>query len=89
MNPSRGGGGGRSDAAFDASSLGETILEALDHAGIGVTIIGERDGKLERLFINAAGARALGYEPEEAAEIPPLLVLTPAERERLSEMVGD
>lgn len=78
----------REDTSFDASQLGETILEALDHAGIGVTIIGERAGKLERLFINAAGARALGYAPDEINEIPPLNVLAPAERERIGAMVG-
>lgn len=70
----------------DLGPLGQCLLEALDHAGIGVTVIVDKQGELERVFLNDAGAKALGYSLAEASEMPPLLAVAPEDRPRLAEL---
>lgn len=74
------------EATVDLDDLGQSLLWALDRAGIGLTIIAKRDGRLERVFVNDAGAKALGYSAEEATALPPLLAVAPEDQERLAEL---
>jgi PAS domain S-box-containing protein len=70
---------------LDLGALGHPLIEALDHAGIGVTIVVEGE-QLERVFINAAGAATLGYSLAEAYKLPPLLAVVPEDRERFARL---
>src|ERR1700682_4909747 len=68
----------------------EVLLAALqagmDSAGIGCTVVVNREGPLRRAYSNTLVARILGMTVEELQRTPPLLVLTPEERVRLSKM---
>lgn len=72
--------------AQDLGALGHCLLEALGHAGIGVTVVVDRGGSLERLFVNDTAAAALGYSRTEVMAMPPLLALVPEDQERLARM---
>jgi PAS domain S-box-containing protein len=72
--------------ALDLGSLGHCLLEALEHAGIGVTIVVDRDGEMQLLFVNETAAATLGYKREEVMKQGPLLTLAPDDQERLDAM---
>ena len=56
------------------------LLEALTASSTSVTLFRERDGQIERLFVNRAGAAQLGYTVEEVSAIPLLDTIVPEQR---------
>ncbi len=56
------------------------LLDALDRAGVGVMALAHRNGTTEKLFINAALASSLGYEPEEWLAKPLWHVISPKQK---------
>jgi PAS domain S-box-containing protein len=66
--------------------LADTVIEALDSAGIGFTITAEGPDGLERLYSNERVAEIMGYSRDEMNELPPMAVLAPGERERLQKV---
>lgn len=68
----------------EIQELGQSLLQALDEADVGVTIVdADNDGELRRLYINRAGAHTLGYSLDEAKRLPPLLTIAAEDRERM------
>jgi PAS domain S-box-containing protein len=61
----------------------DALLDALESAGIGCTIVLDRGDRLERAYANEAICRIFGRDAQSMAELPPLVPLPPAERERL------
>ncbi len=62
------------------------LLRALEAAGVGCTVVVDRDGTLERVYVNEHAARIFGRDPGSMQGIPPMLRLTDAERARLAAM---
>ncbi len=60
--------------------LTTALLDALGNAGVGVQVIAERRGELERWYANEATAATLGYTLDELLAVPPLLVIAPEQR---------
>jgi len=69
--------------------LADLVFEALDRADIGMTIVRENEGGLERLYSNRSIARVLGYADEDVQSLPPMVPLAPGERSRLQAMRTD
>jgi len=67
--------------------MAETILDALDAAGLGMTITVDRGGTLERVYANETLAQILGYSPDEIGDVPPMIQFPEDERERANEML--
>jgi PAS domain S-box-containing protein len=53
------------------------LLEALDHASVGVMAMGFRNGTVEKLYANESLAASLGYTPEEMMVTPAWHVIHP------------
>lgn len=53
------------------------LLEALDHASVGVMAMGFRNGAVEKLYTNESLAASLGYTPEEMMVTPAWHVVHP------------
>ncbi len=68
------------DVALDA------LLRALEAAGVGCTVIVDRAGALERAYMNEPAARIFGRDARSMQDVPPMVRLTAAERDRLAEM---
>jgi len=68
-------------------SMAETILEALDAAGLGMTITVDRDGTLDRVYANETLAGLLGYSIDEIDQVPPMIQFPDDERDRANEML--
>ncbi len=66
--------------------LADLVFEALDRADIGMTIVRETEGGLERLYSNRSIARVMGYPEDDVQSLPPMVPLAPGERSRLQEM---
>jgi PAS domain S-box-containing protein len=66
--------------------LAEALLAALDRLPLGVSLTVQRDGALERLYVNRAMAELVGTSLEALRAAPPMLSVAPEERERLARM---
>ncbi len=66
-----------------ASELAETLIAAVDRAGMGVTVLAVRDGRMERLFSSRGLTELTGYSAEELAALPPTALADPSERPRM------
>ena len=75
------------DDSLAPEALLAALLAAMDSAGIGCTVVIDREGSLRRAYSNTPVARMLGMTVDELQQTPPLLALTPEERERLSQLV--
>ncbi len=53
------------------------LLDALGHVGIGVLVIADRGGELERWYANNPAASILGYSLAEMKDIPPIDLIAP------------
>jgi PAS domain S-box-containing protein len=56
------------------------LLEALGNAGVGITVIADRNGSYERWYANESAAAVLGYTLEEMLEIPPIEIIAAEQR---------
>ncbi len=64
----------------------EALLGALESAGIGCTVVVDREGSLKRVYSNEPAAKMFGVTVDELNRTPPLLALTSEERARLGAM---
>lgn len=64
----------------------DPLLSVLHSADLGVAIISEREGALERPYFNEACATMLGYDRAEFARLPVLAVVDPEHLEPLLEL---
>lgn len=76
----------RKPLGLDPALLGHCLLDALEQAGIGVTIILDHDGASERVFVNEAAARAVGLSREQIMQLKSGLPLAEDDRARLDAM---
>jgi two-component system, NtrC family, sensor kinase len=58
-------------------------LDALDAIGIGVMVIADRDGELERWYMNRAAGTLIGVDAHEIDDVPVLAPLAAEERARV------
>jgi two-component system, NtrC family, sensor kinase len=56
------------------------LLECLSNVGIGVVVIADRDGAIQRWYTNEPAAALVGYTVDEIAAIPPLDIIVPEQR---------
>ncbi|HZO12538.1 MAG TPA: ATP-binding protein [Polyangiaceae bacterium] len=61
----------------------DVLLQALELAGLGCTVVIDRGGRLERVYANQTLANMFGVELAVAREMAPMDLLTPSERARL------
>ncbi len=74
-------------ASRDPLDYAETLLEALDNAGIALVITLDRGAAgLERLYFNRALCTLMGRTPEEVARASVLEAVVPEDRPRLMEV---
>lgn len=62
------------------------ILDALDHAHIGVAVFAQRAGRFEKWYANAAAINPLGYTVEEWLAKPMYEVIAPEHRQLVSQI---
>lgn len=62
------------------------LLEALGHAGIGITVIADRGEGFERWYANAPAATLLGYTVEELQALPAIETISPAQRPLVTQL---
>jgi signal transduction histidine kinase len=74
--------------ARDPATLLASLQAALDGARIGVVVIAERAGALERWYANQASAAMLGYTVDEIWNVPVLDTIAPADLPRALELLG-
>ena len=63
------------------------MLGAIDHAGLGLTIVRVTPGRLERLYSSPRFCELTGYRADELATISPLELLAPSEREPVTALL--
>src|SRR5207247_296153 len=66
-----------------ASITLDRLLDALESAGLGLTVVTDHGDRLERIYANGCIARLMGLELEAMVRLPVLDPMPPAERERL------
>jgi PAS domain S-box-containing protein len=64
----------------------KALLAAMDSAGIGCTVVTDRDGELRRAYSNLPFARMAGVTLDELARTPPFMMVAPDDRERVSKI---
>jgi PAS domain S-box-containing protein len=64
----------------DPGAMLPAVLDALDHLGVGVTVIADRGHGFERWYANAPGAAALGFTVDELMALPPIETIAPDQR---------
>ncbi|HRC57249.1 MAG: PAS domain S-box protein [Myxococcales bacterium] len=64
----------------------DPLLGALHCADLGIAIIGEQDGDLQRPYFNEACASMLGYSRDEFAALPVLASIAPEQLETIVEL---
>jgi PAS domain S-box-containing protein len=64
----------------DPQAMLPAALAALDHLGVGVTVIADRGQGFERWYANAPGAAALGFTVDELMAVPPIETIAPEQR---------
>jgi PAS domain S-box-containing protein len=67
-------------------ALADTILEGLENAAIGVTILYDKVESIERAYANHAAARIFGMTRDEFMQTPPMAPLDAIGRERTLSM---
>ena len=73
---------------IELGPLMPAMLDALTHAGVGVIVIGDHAGKLERFYTNPPAAALLGYTVEELQQIPVLDTIVPEQRALVSQLAS-
>jgi PAS domain S-box-containing protein len=71
---------------LDVSEFSASVLDAVERAGLGLTIVQITDGHLERIYSNPEMCRMTGYTVEELRGIAPTDLVPSAERARLIAM---
>lgn len=66
--------------AADLAPLMPALLDALGYVNIGVLVIADRGGDLERWYANEAAAGLLGYSIDELAGVAPIDLIVPEQR---------
>jgi PAS domain S-box-containing protein len=61
----------------------ERLLDALESAGLGLTVVIDHGDRLERVYANRCLAELMGLDLETMVRLPVLDPMPPAERERL------
>jgi PAS domain S-box-containing protein len=61
----------------------ERLLDALESAGLGLTVVVDHGDRLERVYANGCIAALMGLDLEAMVRLPVLDPMPPAERERL------
>jgi PAS domain S-box-containing protein len=70
--------------SFSPATVLTALLEALESAGIGCTVVLDHGDRLERVYVNHAHARIHGMTVAQARETTPLAAVPQADRERLA-----
>lgn len=78
---------GRREIPDHVLRMAETILKALDSAGLGMTVTVDSDGELQRVYASETLAEILGYSAEEVGNVPPMVQFAESERERMNGML--
>lgn len=73
-------------ANLPASAVLAALVEALESAGLGCTVVVDRGDRFERAYVNAAMARLYGVDLETLQKTPVMGLLPPDERARLNAM---
>ena len=73
----------------DLRPLMPAMLDALTAANVGVLVITDRDGELERFYMNTPAAALLGYTVEEIQRVPALATIIPAQRALIGQLTAN
>ena len=74
------------DPPCDPAELGRGLLDAVERAGLGLTIIRIRGTTLERVYSNRTFCDLAGYSADELSRVPPTALVAAPERARIEEM---
>jgi two-component system NtrC family sensor kinase len=73
-------------ATAGLESILPAVFEALTRADIGLLVLKERDGTLEKAYMNEAGARITGHTPDEWLAVPMWELIAPDQLQRVRQL---
>jgi signal transduction histidine kinase len=62
------------------------LLDALGYLNLGVVVVADRGGNIERIYANEVSARMLGYTLEEINLVPPIETVVPEQRAMIGQL---